>query len=57
MESFLSGIFQKYNNEFFAHRKGAKGAEKRFFCSAGLPARSRFGEGEAARAKASASLR
>ena len=31
----LSGLFQKYTNELFAHRKGAKVAEKMVFCSGG----------------------
>ena len=32
---FLSGVFQKYTNEFFVHRKDAKAAEKMVFCSGG----------------------
>ena len=31
----LSAVFQEYTNEFFAHRKDAKGAEKMVFCSGG----------------------
>ena len=30
-----SGLFQKYANELFAHRKDAKVAEKIVFCSGG----------------------
>ena len=31
----LSGLFQKYADDCFAHRKGAEGAEKLVFCSGG----------------------